>query len=167
MTIARRKWQAPESAVYSGMGWKIVIALLLAAVTSSAEDTNRLKTLGKGAFSGIQEAVQVVVTNQTQWAELWQKHTAQKTPKPPPPEVDFSKETILFVASGKKTTGGYSVEISDVRRAEGKTEVVVTSKEPKPGGFNIQALTAPFHIVAVPRIEGEVKFKTTENKKGA
>jgi len=141
------------------MGWKFAIGVLLIGMTSFAQS---FKTIEKGAFGGVDKPLQVVVTNQTQWAELWDKHSARKLPKPPPPEIDFKKESIIFVSMGQKNTGGYTIEISDIRRSGGKTEILVNTKEPKEGGLTIQALTAPFHIVAVPKIEGEVKF--TVNK---
>ncbi len=113
------------------MGWKLAIGAFVLAFTLFAEEAPRLKTLEKGNFSGIQEPLQLVVTNKAQWDELWAKHTAQKIPKTPAPEINFSKHSVLFVAAGRKNTGGYSVEITDVRRIGDKTEVLVTSKEPK------------------------------------
>jgi hypothetical protein len=148
------------------MGWKIAIGVLLLAVTSFADEASSFKTLDKGGFSGIQQQLEVVVTNKNQWEELWGKHTAQKLPKPPAPEIDFDKQSIVFISLGRKNTGGYSVEITDIQRSGKKAEVLFSSKEPKPGGFTIQALTAPFHIVTTPRIEGEVKFRKVESKKG-
>jgi hypothetical protein len=138
------------------MGWKLAIVVFLLGMTGFAAD---LKTIDKGAFSGIDKPLQVVVTNKTQWAELWQKHTANQLPKPPPPEIDFSKKSVIIVASGQKNTAGYSIEVTDVRQRKGETEVVVSTKEPKPGTLVAEALSAPFHIVEVPRIQGEVKFK--------
>lgn len=150
-----------------GFGWKLALcALLFMSIHPEASETNAIKTIARGAFSGIQEPKQVVVTNQAQWDELWEKHMARNDPKKPAPEVDFSKQTVLFVSAGQKRTGGYSVEISDVRQVDDKTEVTVTTKEPKAGGFNIQALTAPFHIVAVPKINGEVRFRPNEKRAG-
>jgi hypothetical protein len=148
------------------MGWKSAIGALFMGIILHAAEPERLKTIDKGAFSGIQEPLRVVVTNKTQRAELWTKHIARKQPKAPPPDVDFEKESVIFVALGRKNTGGYSIEITDVRHSGKKTEVVVATRQPKEGGFNIQALTAPFHIVEVPKIEGSVKFTTAENKNG-
>jgi hypothetical protein len=147
------------------MGWKVLIGVLLLATVSFAEEANQLRTIEKGTQSGIDKPLQVVVTNKTQWAELWNKHNSQRLPKPPLPEIDFSRESVVFVTTGTKNSGGYAVEISDVKRSGDNAEVLVTAKEPNPGGFAIQALTTPFHIVAVPRIKGEVKFRT-ETKKG-
>jgi hypothetical protein len=137
------------------MGWKLVIGLLLVAMTTFAEE---IKTIGQGAFGAIDQPLQTVVTNKTQWAELWAKHTANKLPKPELPEIDFNKNSVVLVSAGRKTTGGYTIEITNVRRSKEKTEIVVTAKGPKEGALTIQALTAPFHIVEVARIEGPFTF---------
>ena len=139
------------------MGWKLVIGVLLVGMTAFADE---IKTIGKGAFGAVDQPLQVVVTNKTQWADLWTKHIADKLPKPEPPEIDFSKHSVIFVSAGRKTTGGYTIEVTDVRRSKDKTEIVVTTKGPKEGGLTIQALTAPFHIVEVARIEGSFNFTT-------
>lgn len=118
------------------------------------------KTVAKGAFSGFQKAAEMVVTNQTQWGALWQEHSGQQEPKKAAPAIDFAKETVLFVALGQKNTGGHQIQIVDIIRRPGRTEVLVVRRKPAPGAMNLQALTAPFHIVRVPRIEGEVRFRT-------
>ena len=148
------------------MGWKFAFGLLLLAIVSLGEETNQVKTLAKGTFSGIQEPTQTVVTNQAQWTDLWAKHVAQKTPQPPAPEVNFDKETVIFVTLGRKNSGGYGVEITGVRRSGNTREILVSTTDPKPGGLTIQALTAPFHIVAVPRLQDPVKFKVVPKKRG-
>ena len=137
------------------MGWKLLLGVLLVGMTVFAEE---IRTIGKGAFSAIDQPLQVVVTNKTQWAELWAKHTANKLPKPEPPEIDFGKNSLIMVTAGRKNTGGYMIDVTDVRRSKDKTEIVVASKGPKEGALTIQALTAPFHIVEVARIEGPFTF---------
>ncbi len=120
---------------------------------------DKIRSIAKGAFTGFQEQTNLVVTNETQWAAVWQKHSIQASPAKALPKIDFEKETVLFAAAGQKRSGGYSVEISRVEEVDGKTVVTITTRTPKPGGFTIQSLTTPFHIVAVPRIKGPVLFK--------
>ena len=117
-----------------------------------------MRTIAKGAFSGYQQPAHLVITNETQWAEVWKKHSAQEKPARPLPKVDFDKETVLFVALGQKTSGGHSVEISRIADIAGKTAVFLSSRAPKPGGIQLQSLTAPFHIVAVPKVKGPFMF---------
>jgi hypothetical protein len=107
------------------------------------------------------------VTNATQWTDIWKTHSAQKRPAAPAPEVNFEKETVLIVALGRKPTGGHAVEIKSVEQSGNKVLVTATTRTPKPGGIQIQALTAPFHIVAVPRLTGEVQFKIEEETRPA
>jgi hypothetical protein len=141
-----------------GLALGVVLLPVLPSVRG-AEKEPQMRTIAKGAFSGMQEPAELVITNKTQWAEIWKRHSAQGEPKKEAPDVDFTKETVLFVSAGRKSTGGYGVEISGFQTKSGKTEVMIIEKKPRPGGLNIQALTAPFHIVAVPAISGEVKFR--------
>ena len=129
------------------------------SVSAGEPPPDKIRTLAKGAFSGFQKETYLVVTNQTQWAEVWKKNSAQQTPAKPLPKVDFEKETVLLAAAGQKQTGGHSIEIVRIDEIADKTAVIIKVTAPRPGGFSIQALTAPFHIVAVPRIKGPVLFK--------
>jgi hypothetical protein len=129
------------------------------ATLMSGAEPEKMRTIGKGNFSGIQEATQLVVTNAAQWTEVWRKHSARKIPTEKAPEVDFEKETVIFVALGQKATGGHSAEISEVKSIDSKTEVLVKARAPRPGGIQLQAISAPFHAVAVPKISGEVEFR--------
>ena len=161
-----------KSLIYSNMlrFWPVLICFALCACVSGAEPNqtknetreptppNKMRTIAKGAFSGYQQPAHLIVTNETQWAEVWKKHSAQEKPAKPLPKVDFDKETVLFVALGQKTTGGYSVEISRVDEIVGKTAAFVKTLAPKPGGIQLQSLTAPFHIVAVPKVKGPLAF---------
>lgn len=126
---------------------------------ADAAETPKIRTIAKGAFSGIQEPKQVVVTNSVQWAKLWNEHSAQQTPAKPAPRVDFEKEIVLFVSLGQKRSGGYSVDIVGTTETDGKVEVLLRTREPKRDAFQLQAITSPFHIVAVPKFNGPVKFK--------
>lgn len=117
-----------------------------------------MRTIAKGNFSGLQKPVQMVITNTTQWTKVWEMHSVRKSPAEKVPEINFDKETVLFVALGRKSTGGHAVEISAIKESQGKSIVFVKTRAPAPGGIQLQAITAPFHAVAVPRITGEVKF---------
>lgn len=138
-----------------------VLAFLLCAAAHGAE-TNSMRTIVKATFSGIQEESKLVITNKAGWEALWKKHVAKAEPKEPAPAVDFAKESVIVVAQGQKRSGGYSTEIVNLDEAGKKTIVSYKNKSPKPGAITLQALTAPIHIVAVPKIAGEVQFKSLE-----
>jgi hypothetical protein len=119
-------------------------------------------TLADGAYSGIASPTQVVLRNAAEWETFWQQHTGNVTPPPAPPQVDFSRETVIAVVLGTRPTGGYAVRIVavDPPAAPGEALVVrVEDSSPPPGTIVTQALTSPFHIVTIPRWDGPVRFE--------
>jgi hypothetical protein len=136
------------------------VAALLLCCASFGGEALQMRTLFKGNFSGLQEPSQVVITNQAGWEALWQRHEVKVSPKTSPPEVDFSKEAVVVAALGQKKSGGYAIEIAEVRQTPEGAEAIVKTRSPKAGTLTIQALTAPTHIVAVPITTGKFVFKT-------
>src|SRR5213076_1350961 len=70
--------------------------------------------------------------------------------------VDWQKRMLIVVTSGVKPSGGYSVEITDLKVAD-KT-LTVTWKLNRPRGFATEAFTHPGQVALVPRFEGQVRF---------
>jgi hypothetical protein len=67
---------------------------------------------------------------------------------------------VAAVFLGARPTGGYGVEITGTRR-DGDTLVVeFVERRPGPDAIVTQALTAPYHIVTLPRHEGAVVFRS-------
>ncbi len=117
-----------------------------------------LRNLTKGAFSGITEARQEVITNRNAWERVWAKHAVRSSPPQKLPEIDFRKEMVIVATLGQKTTGGYAIEIVSVVEAADRLQITVKNTTPRPGAMTIQALTAPFHFVAVPRSDLKPRF---------
>jgi hypothetical protein len=142
------------------MGFQLVIALGIGMLTTLiAAKSPPVRILEKGAFSGIQEKREQIITNEVQWAKLWEQHAVRIPKTKPAPKIDFDKESVVFVALGTKRTGGYSIEILDLQTTADKTEILVRMKSPKPGAMTIQAITSPFCIAAVPRITKPATFR--------
>jgi hypothetical protein len=118
--------------------------------------------LAKGGFSGIREAKQDVIKDRAAWEKLWAEHNVNTLSAAPLPEVDFSKELVVVAALGTKRTGGYSVEIVRAERKARKIKISVAQRSPPPGALTIQALTAPFHFVAIPRPRGDADVEFIE-----
>jgi hypothetical protein len=114
-----------------------------------------MTTINADQMSGIDRAEQVVVRSSPEWQALWQRHAAGR----PAPAVDFTKNMVVAVFLGARSSGGYQVEITGVR-TEGPLLVVQWSeRQPAPGQMAAQVLTAPAHLVVVPRHAGEVRFE--------
>jgi uncharacterized protein (DUF885 family) len=67
----------------------------------------------------------------------------------PAPEINFNTQAVIVAYQGRKSTGGYSINISGIRR-EGTT-LTVNAKEQSPGAMSAQMLTSPFVAVIIPR----------------
>jgi len=130
-----------------------------ALISLNAADPGHMRTIAKGAFSGIRAPLNTVVTNEIQWTEVWGKHSVNEKQVEAAPKIDFNKESVILAAMGEKRTGGYAIEVFAVEDSAASYVVRVRTKAPKPGGFQLQALSAPFHIVAVPKISKPVHFK--------
>ena len=113
-----------------------------------------MRTLDRGTQSNIDQARTVVVRSVDEWAALWRAHAADK----PVPPVDFTKEMVVGVFLGSRPTAGYSVEI--VGTKEQPDALIVEYREGSPARdmMTPQVITTPFHLVAVPKRSGEVRF---------
>jgi hypothetical protein len=125
-----------------------VISCISCLALASAASAQAPRTIEKGDQSNIDDAKQVVVRDAAAWRALWQQHS----PDRPLPAVDFSKESVVAVFLGSKTTAGYNVTI--LSTTEGGGAIIVKYREDRPtaGGVTAQVLTFPYHIVAIPKI---------------
>ena len=115
----------------------------------------QITTLNSDMMSGIDRAEQLVARTAAEWQSLWQRHAPGRSA----PTVDFAKSMVVAVFLGSRPSGGFQVEITGVR-TDGKTLVVQwAERRPAPGQMAAQVLTAPSHIVTVPRHAGEVRFE--------
>ena len=117
-----------------------------------------MTTVNSDRMSGIDRPHQAVVRTEAEWRSLWQQHAAGR----PAPAIDFSKNMVLAVFLGSRPSSGFSVQITGVR-AEGDGLVVEWAEaRPSPGMSAAQVMTAPSHVVAVPRHDGPVRFEKVE-----
>ena len=133
-----------------------MFVLLLGAVLQTAPPP--LRTVGKGPMSAIDQPRQVTVRSAAEWGALWKENGA----KSPLPAVDFSREMVVGVFVGTRSTAGYGVEI--VRAIGNSSTLVVEYVETAPsrGTITAQVLTAPYHLVAIPKRDGTVVFKKVD-----
>ena len=115
-----------------------------------------VRTIEKGDQSNIDDAKQVLVRTEAEWAKLWQQHNADR----PRPAVDFSKEMVVGVFMGSRPNAGFSTAVTSATAGNGA--LIVRYKETKPGPSSVSAqiLTFPYHLVAIPKADvKDVKFE--------
>lgn len=127
--------------------------------TSSPDQNVIFSTIAKGVQSGIVVPRHLVVRDWSEWEKLWAEHTSIFIPPPPLPSVDFASEMVVGVYSGEKPTGGFSVEIREVRRTKKGLVVRYVELDPDPGAIRSSALTQPFHLVRLNRTPQPLDFE--------
>jgi hypothetical protein len=148
-----------------GLGaFAILIAVVIfgggAAMTAQTGTTTTTagapRTIEKGDQSNVDSAMQALVRTEAEWAALYRKHNFDRQP----PKVDFSSEMVVAVFMGSRPTAGFNTTILDALEVKGVLVVHYNERMPSPGAMTAQVLTAPFHIVAIPKATvTEFKFE--------
>jgi protease stability complex PrcB-like protein len=124
-------------------------------VTMSAQATGP-RTIEKGDQSNIEDAKQVVVRTDAEWARLWQQHSFDR----PKPAIDFSKETIVAVFMGSRPNAGFSTAVVSATEGGGALVIRYTETQPAKTALTAQVITFPYDIVAIPKATAtNVKFE--------
>ena len=115
-------------------------------------------TVGQGTIGQIVEPREAVVRTDEAWELLWSENSPQTTR----PAVDFSHSLVAGVFLGSRPTAGFTVEVVRVRRQGDVAVVEYVEHLPERGALTAQVLTAPFHLVSLPRDVGTVRFTKLE-----
>jgi hypothetical protein len=129
------------------------VAVILQA--AAATPPPAVTTVEKGQDSVMEDARNVTVRSQAEWMKVWRMHNFEK----PAPKVDFAKDMVVGVFMGSRPSAGFSVEIVGTRVEAGKLTVQYREDVPAKGTMSAQILTSPYHLVSVPRVDGDVKFE--------
>lgn len=132
----------------------VVCSSLIAIVGGMQADT-AIRTIDRGVMSNVDAKREVVARTEAEFAALWKSHSADK----PAPKIDFSKDMVVGVFMGSRPTGGYVVEIVSASIRGGALVVGYRETSPGRGAIAAQVLTSPYHIAAVPKRAGDVKFE--------
>lgn len=108
--------------------------------------------------SGYAEPTERVLRNQAELAAVW-RDVHGGVPGDPVPALDFTKRMVVFLATGERRTGGYSVRFDGVAAVPGGVTVRYTLTVPGPQCMTAQMLTSPVDLVSVPRVDGTVQFQ--------
>jgi uncharacterized protein (DUF885 family) len=103
--------------------------------------------LAYGAYSAYEGGRSVeLVSDAAAWRRVWQVIGGGR----PVPDVNFDTRSVVVVQQGQKSTGGYSIEIAEIRRVGTVLAVSVRERRPAFGDVTAQAITSPFVAVSIP-----------------
>lgn len=140
--------------------------LLSACATSTPENTFdeasndnpnvKFKILAQGIHSNISLVNQMVIRTQKDWMQLLKIHASTNAASLP--TIDFSNNIVIVIFAGQQPSGGYSVGVSNIKRADDNLFVSVTFTEPKAGSTVTLALTQPYIFLVTEKVDGKILF---------
>ncbi|MEK6286273.1 MAG: protease complex subunit PrcB family protein [Acidobacteriota bacterium] len=137
----------------------ILLCLALSLTPTLAEaDTICFLGVLKLADSGHAEAQNYVIKTQTEWQSLWEKIFSNTGEKPPLPEIDFTRRTIVAVFQGSQPSGGYEISIQELVETESSLEVFVKAFAPGKRCIVTGKISRPFDIIEIEKTEKQVVF---------
>ena len=71
---------------------------------------------------------------------------------------------LYIICMGEKRTGGYGLEIKEVKKIDEKVEIIVEEIEPSNGVMVSMVLTYPTIIVEFPKYQKNIIIKNTKGK---
>jgi hypothetical protein len=147
----------------------VVLSLFASACASSEQSTLppgpnipvvrlRAEPYSFEFYSGLNTPARLVVRDAAAWQSLWAQIYQRRFPVPPVPAIDFSREMLVVVALGSRSSGGYGILIDGASGEGANVTIAVRSISPAPTCGVTGALTQPVDIARLPRKDGEVRF---------
>jgi PrcB C-terminal len=124
------------------------VDVLVRTLAGFKTQTTYYRNLERGQFSGVSAAATRAARDLGTWQALWGQH-AGTGPGVSVPALDFSRELAVGVFLGRKTSGGYGVEVTDLRRVGDDLHLTVVETAPAPGTPTTTVITSPYHFVVV------------------
>lgn len=104
-----------------------------------------IRRIGQWGHTGIGEARRMVIRDANAWAAFWSELGAGDRPA-----VDFTKDLVVAVASGQRSTDGYEIAVDRVSQADGQLTIEVVETNPGPNCLTTTSLAQPVDVVLVP-----------------
>lgn len=115
-----------------------------------------LVTVARGDGSRIVERRTATARTDVEWQALWAAHAGLETPAP---RVDFTARIVGAAFAGEQASPGFEIAIVGLRSDGLVTTLTVEDRRPPPGMAAAQMIVTPFHVVTLPRTDGEVRFE--------
>jgi hypothetical protein len=109
-------------------------------------------------YSGMMTSERVVVHNVADWAAAWEQLVGTIQPRPGLPTIDFAQSVVVIAAMGRKPSGGYGIDVNEVRVLDGNATITVTESSPGEGCVVADIVTAPAAVTVSTRFDGDAKF---------
>jgi hypothetical protein len=145
----------------------ILLLAALALAQSGPQDKDEsvsFTTIDKGTISGFTVPLQMFISSQKEWVEIWTTRQGSATPKRGHPAVDFDRDVVIVAALGTKDSGGYSLEITRIVRTKDDIQIFIRRAAPPDGAKAATVSTSPFVLARMKKPDRMVTFRDEEKK---
>ena len=104
-----------------------------------------IRRLGQWTRTGIGESRRLVIRDANAWAQFWSELGVGEQPN-----VDFTRDVVVAVAAGQRSTGGFEIVVDRITQTDGELSVEVVERTPGPNCMTTASLTQPVDVVVVP-----------------
>lgn len=108
-----------------------------------------ITVVSDGGYSAIEEAQQLLITDEETYYTLWAEIHKNQMPVPKPPRVDFSANMMVASFMGMKTSGGYSTSLSKAVLHNELVYFLVQETLPGQGCLTTSSITYPYFLAMV------------------
>lgn len=164
--IGARPSAVPQGRARDALWWLLANAFLVSLMSGPAALAQGSQvpfvTVAQGPSSGIRTHLFAAITTEAEWEALWRRHRSA-TSAAEAPAIDFRQIMLVAVFAGEKRTGGYGLEITHIEADASRQRLQVFVREtfPPAQGIVTQALTQPYHIVQLTKVDWPVVFLAT------
>jgi hypothetical protein len=104
-----------------------------------------IRRLGQWTRTGIGESRRLVIRDANAWSQFWSELGVGERPN-----VDFTRDVVVAVAAGQRSTGGFEIAVDRITQTDGELSVEVVERTPGPNCMTTASLTQPVDVVVVP-----------------
>ncbi len=139
----------------------IIVAIFLGTLAIYAWPSEQFElsfeTISRGYNSGYENHTYLVIQSSEEWRRIRSLAWPERSDIP---DVDFSRYLVIAAFMGLQPTGGHEITIKGI--VEGN-EIIVGVEEIYPGRIYVtEALTLPYHIVALERSQKPISFEVQQ-----
>lgn len=127
--------------------------------TSSISQEPSFTVLLQESHCNIEETQYSHIESKEVLESVFSKINSTREPGLSIPEIDFSESSVLFLAMGQRTTGGYTISVDRIVTEDNNWVVFVKKKGPGPTDFVTDVITTPYILVSIPKTTASIVFR--------
>ncbi len=142
----------------------LFLSLIFIACSNQGSDETKLsmEIVMDGTYSGVEDKRELLINTNDEYQKLMNEVYKNLDQMPRIPVVDFTKNSLVAVFIGNRSSGGFMVIIDSITEGSKSISVNVTESTPGKNCVVTEAITRPYTIVKIPKTEKKPIFKTKQ-----